>query len=369
MTQKPTNNAPAKINFELPTIADLLEKGVHFGHEAKRWNPKMAEYIYTKRGGIHVIDLAQTSRNLESALNFLKGAARRGDVIFVGTKRQACEIVKNSALECGAHYVVGRWAGGVVTNYSVIRKSLKNLLKLEKQLLTGVENRTKQEVSWMKKEYDRLNRLYEGLKHLSSKPTAVVVVDAKRERIAIREARKAGIPVVALADTNVDPDLIDYIIPGNDDAIGSIELIMGLISQAILEGNEGKRLNAIRKSYEAELAGLKESADLRKTRLLAEQQREQEERQFAKVGAKVRIVEKEEKDEVPAKVKVKAATKKPVTQKKEISSLGLSSRIEKALESEKIDYASLRSMSAEELGDIKGVGPKALEEIMQAVSK
>lgn len=371
--QKTATKAPksdVKLNLEMPTVIDLLEAGVHFGHEAKRWNPKMLEYIYTKRGDIHIIDLAKTLSHLEVALSFLKRAAQRGDVVFVGTKRQACDVVKDAALESGAHYVINRWAGGLLTNYSVVRKSLKKYKKLEKDLLIGVENRTKQEIAWMKKDYDRYFRLYEGVKHLSEKPTAVVVIDAKREKIAVREARSAGIPVVALVDTNVDPDKIDYLIPGNDDAISSIELIMKLIAKAVLEGNEGRRLASVRKTYEAELSQAKEKAEYeRQKKEFAEKERKESVSKVKEESTKVRIPIKTERKSSPTVQKVtmkKSALKK---ESKDISSLKLSSRIEKALISAGVDVKKVVGMTAEDLSGIKGIGPKAVEEIQAAVSK
>lgn len=362
------------LNFTLPETKELLESGVHFGHETKRWNPKMKEYIYTTKGNIHVIDLAKTQKKLEEALKFLKSAAQKGDVIFVGTKRQACDTIEAEAMRSGSHYVVNRWAGGLLTNHVILRKSLKAFLTLEKQFASGIENRTKQEIAWMKRDYDRFVRLYEGVKHLSSKPTAVVVIDAKRENIAVREARKAGIPVVALADTNVDPDEIDYLIPGNDDAISSIQLMMKLIADAVLEGNEGKRLASIRKSYAVELEQVKHTADAEREKKRLEKEQAKKEIETLKEGSVLRISEKAPKEEPKKEVKpvIKRITPKKETvlaKEPKLSDLKLSARTEKALVEAGIDYAKVTKMSAEELKAISGVGPKSVEEILKAVAK
>lgn len=375
--QNKTTKAPkleVKLNFEMPTVIDLLEAGIHFGHEAKRWNPKMREYIYAKRGNIHIIDLAKTLKQLEVTLKFLKKAAQRGDVIFVGTKRQACDVVKEAALESGSHYIINRWAGGLLTNYSIVRKSLKKYKQLEKDLSVGVENRTKQEIAWMKKDYERYSRLYEGVKHLSEKPTAIVVIDAKREKIAVKEARSAGVPVVALVDTNVDPDLIDYIIPGNDDAISAIGLVVKLMAKAIAEGNEGKRLAAIRKNYDSELKQAKTKAAYEKQkRVFAEKELRESKAKAREEAAVVRISGKSgEKKVASAKKKVtkkKAVSKVKKKLVKDLSELNLSTRTEKALVSAGIDAAGAAGMTAEDLKAVKGVGPKAVEEILAAVSK
>lgn len=356
------------LNFALPETKELLEAGVHFGHETKRWNPKMREYIYSTRGKIHIIDLAKTQTELVRALKFLKSASRRGDVIFVGTKRQACDIVVSEALRCGAHYVSNRWAGGLLTNYTMLRKSLKSFLSLEKQLVSGVENRTKQEIAWMKKDYERFIRLYEGVKHLSSKPAAVVVIDPKREKLAVKEAKKAGIPVVALADTNADPDMIDYLIPCNDDAISAIELIMKLVSNSVLEGNEGKRLVAIRKSYEAEMSQLKDLAKAAKEKKRIEKEQKKEETAKLRAGTLVRIVENPVK-EIKAEEKEEKVVVKKKLVTKDLTKLNLSARTIKALEDAEIDYEKLSTMSIEDVKEIKGVGPKSLEEIQEALAK
>lgn len=227
------------VQLSIPTVKELLEVGVQFGHETQRWNPKMGKYIYSAKGGIHILDIHKSEENLKAAVNFLKDAASKGSVLFVGTKKQAADIIKSEAIRSGSYFIASRWAGGILTNFSVVKKSLAKLEGLEKSFEEGVQDRTKYEVSVMKKEWERLNRLYEGVKALNAKPSAIVIVDTRFEKAAVREARKIGIPVVALIDTNCDPDTADYIIPGNDDAIGSIKLVIRTLADAVLEGNKG----------------------------------------------------------------------------------------------------------------------------------
>ncbi len=229
----------ATSKVEAPSVKDLLKVGIQFGHESKRWNPKMSKYIYSEKNRIHILDVNKTHEKLQEAINFLTNAAANGNVLFVGTKRQASEIVKREAIRAGAYFIDERWAGGLLTNFGVVRKSLAKLNGLEKSFEEGVEDRTKYEVSRMKKEWQRFNRLYSGIKNLSTKPTAIVIVDTNFEKSAVREARKVRIPIIGLVDTNSDPDKADYIIPGNDDAIGSITLICKILADAVLAGNKG----------------------------------------------------------------------------------------------------------------------------------
>lgn len=239
-----TNKTPAQeskisANLSVPTVKDLLEVGVQFGHESQRWNPKMSKYIYSAKNHIHIIDIHQTEEKLKEAANFVFEAATRGNIMFVGTKKQAADIIKEEAIRSGSYFIASRWAGGILTNFNVVKKSLNKLEGLEKSFEEGVHDRTKYEVSVMKKEWERLNRLYEGIKALNAKPTAIIIVDTRFEKAAVREARKLNIPVVALIDTNCDPDTADYIIPGNDDAIGSIRLVLKTLGDAVLAGNKG----------------------------------------------------------------------------------------------------------------------------------
>jgi small subunit ribosomal protein S2 len=220
------------------TMKALLEAGVHFGHQTKRWNPKMRPYIFGERNGIHVIDLHQTARLLGEAQDFLADlAARNGKIVFVGTKKQAQATVEQEASRCGMFFVNRRWLGGTLTNFVTIRSRLQYLRNLERQSLSGELNLLpKQEAMGKEQELEKLQRSLGGLKELTQRPAAIVVVDPRREDLAIKEASRLGIPIVALVDTNCDPDPIDYVIPANDDAIRSVRLICSRLADAIIEG-------------------------------------------------------------------------------------------------------------------------------------
>lgn len=220
------------------TMKALLEAGVHFGHQTKRWNPKMRPFIFGERNGIHVIDLHQTARLLGEAQDFLADlAARNGKIVFVGTKKQAQATVEQEASRCGMFFVNRRWLGGTLTNFVTIRSRLQYLRNLERQSISGDLNLLpKQEAMSKEQELEKLQRSLGGLKELTQRPAAIVVVDPRREDLAIKEASRLGIPIVALVDTNCDPDPIDYVIPANDDAIRSVRLIMSRLADAIIEG-------------------------------------------------------------------------------------------------------------------------------------
>jgi len=224
--------------MEIPKMRDLLEAGVHFGHQVKRWNPKMASYIFTAKDGIHVLDLAITVAELEKACEFLKNvSADGGKVVFLGTKRQAQPIIREEAERCEAMYVVSRWIGGLLTNFECVSKRIERLLDLEKKREAGeFKTLTKKEQLLIDREIDKLNRLYGGVRGLDKLPDALFVVDVRREINAVREAQKREVPVVAVCDTNADPDFVDWVIPGNDDAIKSIKILVGAAADAVLEG-------------------------------------------------------------------------------------------------------------------------------------
>ncbi len=223
--------------FEI-TMRELLEAGVHFGHQVRRWNPKMAPYIFTKRNGIHIIDLAKTIPLFKQAWEFVRDeVAAGGDILFVGTKKQAQDIIEEEAQRCGAFYINQRWLGGLLTNFQTVRKSIEKLKKLERMEAEGAfEILPKKEVVKIKKQKEKLERFLKGIKDMEKMPSVIYVVDTVREELAVKEAKKLGIPVVAIADTNCDPDLIDYPIPGNDDAIKAIKLITSKIADAVIEG-------------------------------------------------------------------------------------------------------------------------------------
>jgi small subunit ribosomal protein S2 len=216
-------------------MTELLEAGVHFGHQTKRWNPKMKPFIFDARNGIHIIDLSKTATQLQAACNFLNETVRKGQsVLFVGTKKQAQLAVKETAKECGQMFVCERWLGGTLTNYSTLKKSIARLKEIEKMEADGTINQyVKQEQSMIRREAARLVKYFDGVRTLNGNPGAMFVVDVKREHNAVAEARKLGIPVVAITDTNADPDLVDYPIAGNDDAIRSVRMILATICQVI----------------------------------------------------------------------------------------------------------------------------------------
>ena len=220
------------------TMKQLLEAGVHFGHQTKRWNPKMKEFIFGERNGIYIIDLQKSLRLFKNAVNFVQELGAQGKaILFLGTKRQAQEAIQEEAQRCGMYYVNQRWLGGLLTNFVTIQKSIKRLRDLEAMRANGqYELFSKKEVARYERERKKLEKNLSGIKEMAKLPDALFVVDTKKEAIAIQEARKLGIPIIGVADTNCDPDEIDYIIPGNDDALRAIRLITGTIAQAYMEG-------------------------------------------------------------------------------------------------------------------------------------
>ncbi|MBR6873868.1 MAG: 30S ribosomal protein S2 [Ruminococcus sp.] len=224
------------------SMKQLLEAGVHFGHQTRRWNPKMAPYIFTERNGIYIIDLQKTVKKLEEAYMFVRELSAEGkEVLFVGTKKQAAESVKEEATRADAHYVNARWLGGMMTNFKTIQRRIKRLEQLRTLESDGTFDRlTKKEVAKLNLEIEKLEKFMGGIKNMKSLPGALFVVDPRKEKIAVSEAKKLGIPVVAIVDTNCDPDDVDYVIPGNDDAIRAVKLIAGCIANAIIEGRQGQ---------------------------------------------------------------------------------------------------------------------------------
>lgn len=225
----------------------LLEAGVHFGHQTKRWNPKMREYIFTARDDIYIIDLQKTARKIEEAYHALNSiAANGGRFLFVGTKKQASEATKEEASRSNSFYVTERWLGGTLTNFKTIRKRVKRLEEIERMEKDGTfDVLPKKEVIGLKKEYDKLNKLLCGIRDMYKLPSALIIVDPSKEEIAIREARKLKIPVFGIVDTNCDPDMVDYVIPGNDDAIRAVKLILGVLANAIVEAHGGEIINYV----------------------------------------------------------------------------------------------------------------------------
>ncbi len=226
------------------SMKQLLEAGVHFGHQTRRWNPKMAEYIFTERNGIYIIDLQKTVKLVEEAYNVIRDLAADGKkILFVGTKKQAQEAIAKEAERCEMFYVNQRWLGGMMTNYKTIKKRIDRLHELEKMSEDGTfDVLPKKEVTQLRNEMDRLEKFLGGIKGINGVPDAIFVIDPRKERNAIKEAHKLGIPVIAVVDTNCDPDDIDYVIPGNDDAIRAVKLLTATMANAVLEGKQGEQI-------------------------------------------------------------------------------------------------------------------------------
>ncbi len=228
------------------SMKQLLESGVHFGHQTRRWNPKMKAYIFTERNGIYIIDLQKTVRKVEEAYNFMRQVGRDGGrVLFIGTKKQAQEAVAEESQRSGDYYVNQRWLGGMLTNFETIKKRVRRMAELKEQEASGQwERLPKKEVSQLSRQKEKLEKYLGGIEGMRSLPAAVFVVDPRKEHIAVMEARKLQIPVVAIVDTNCDPDEIDYVIPGNDDAIRAVRLLTAKMAEALAEGRQGEVLNA-----------------------------------------------------------------------------------------------------------------------------
>jgi small subunit ribosomal protein S2 len=232
------------INMSVISMKQLLEAGVHFGHQTRRWNPKMSRYIFTERNGIYIIDLQKTVKKVEQAYDFVRDVtAEGGKVIFVGTKKQAQESIETEAKRAGMYFVNQRWLGGMLTNFKTIKKRIDLLDKLEAMEEDGTfEALPKKEVLKLRQKKDKLEKFLGGIREMTDLPRAMFVVDPKKEKIAIAEARTLGIPVVAIVDTNCDPDEVDFVIPGNDDAIRAVKLLAGKMADACLEGMQGESM-------------------------------------------------------------------------------------------------------------------------------
>ena len=236
------------------SMKQLLEAGVRFGHQTRRWNPKMARYIFTERNGIYIIDLQKTVKKLDEAYMFVRDlAANGGNLLFVGTKKQAGDSVRDEATRAGAYYVNARWLGGMLTNFKTIRRRIDRLAQLRKMQEDGTfDLLPKKEVSKLNLEIEKLEKFLGGIKDMKKLPSALFVVDPRKEKIAVAEARKLGIPIVAIVDTNCDPDEIDYVIPGNDDAIRAVRLLSATMADALIEGRQGSAEAAPEEAAEKE---------------------------------------------------------------------------------------------------------------------
>jgi len=250
------------------TMKELLEAGVHFGHQTRRWNPKMKEYIFGQRNGIYIIDLQKTIKNFKEALQFVRSVAESGkEILFVGTKKQAQDIIRDYATKCESSYVNQRWLGGLLTNFKVIRTSVEKLIEMEEMREDGRwELLSKKDQSRKEKLYRKLQKNLGGLKKLTELPGAVFIIDSSKEEIAIQEARKMKIPIVAVVDTNGDPEVIDYPIPGNDDAVRAIELFASKIAEAIIEGKKARLAQGMMEEKKEEGATAEESAGTPETK-------------------------------------------------------------------------------------------------------
>ena len=262
-------------------MKQLLEAGVHFGHQTRRWDPKMAEYIFQARNGIHIIDLQKTSKKLDEAYAFLKEQAEEGKtILFVGTKKQAQDCVKEAAEKCGMYYVNQRWLGGTLTNFSTIRKRIDRLEELERMQEDGTfDVLPKKEVILLKKEMEKLEKNLGGIKDMKELPGVMFIVDPKKERIGILEARKLGIPVIGLIDTNCNPEDVDYAIPGNDDAIRAVALIADCMANAVIEGRQGESMEAVETEMteESEDAEVSEPESMEEVVAASEEEKSEEE--------------------------------------------------------------------------------------------
>ena len=305
------------------SIKQLLEAGVQFGHPTRQWNPKMKQYIFVARNDTHIIDLEQTVVLAEKAYNYVRDMAAQGkSVLFVGTKKQACDAIKEEAERCGMYYVNTRWLGGTLTNFKTIRSRVDRMNKLNQMEKSGeFDLFPKKEVLKMRAERDKLEKNLLGIKDMTSLPGMLFVVDLKKESIAVKEARMLGIPVVGLVDTNCDPELVDVVIPGNDDAIRSVKLIAGMVADAILEAKNGVSMaeantdeQQVVATAENEVAPAEEQKPTKKVFKKAEEAAEVKEEKPAK-PAKAEKAEKTEKAEKPAKT-VKAKAEKPAAEKK-----------------------------------------------------
>ena len=277
----------------------LLEAGVHFGHQKRRWNPKMKEYIYTTRDDIYIIDLQKTVKKLEEAYEAMKEIAQNGGtVLFVGTKKQAQEAAEESATRTNMYFVNERWLGGTLTNFKTIRSRIKRMEEIEKMEQEGIfEMLPKKEVIQIKKEYDKLNKNLRGIREMKKMPQALVIVDPRKEEIAIKEARILGIPVFGIVDTNCDPDMVDYVIPGNDDAVRAVKLLIGVLTNAIAEVNGNEVIDFVSEEDKA-----KAEKKAQKKEAKEENQEAKEEKQ--EVKEEKAEVKEEAKEEVKAEVKL-----------------------------------------------------------------
>ena len=335
------------------SMSYLLETGVHFGHQTKRWNPKMKEYIYTSRDEIYIIDLKKTAEKIEEAYAALKNiVANGGKVIFVGTRKQASEAIKEEAIRSNSYYVSERWLGGTLTNFKTIRRRVKRLEDIEKMEKDGTFDKLpKKEVIGIKKEYEKLNKLLCGIRDMYKLPQAMFIVDPSKEYIAIREARRLGIPVFGIVDTNCDPDMVDYVIPGNDDAIRAVKLITGVMANAIVEANGGKIVDYT-KEDDKDVNIMEKALETVKKR----EDRRKENKNFKSNKFENKGFKKNDKKEVKTE-EVKESKKEVKTEEVKES--------KKELSLDKMTVAELRELAKGK--DIKGYSTMKKAELLEAL--
>ena len=305
----------------------LLEAGVHFGHQKRRWNPKMKEYIYTTRDDIYIIDLQKTSKCLDKAYEALKKIVEDGGkVLFVGTKKQAMEAAEESATRTNMYFVNERWLGGTLTNFRTIRSRVRRMEEIEKMEENGTfDLLPKKEVIGLKKEYEKLNKNLRGIRDMKKLPQALVIVDPKKEEIAIKEARILNIPVFGVVDTNCDPDMVDYVIPGNDDAVRSVKLLIGALTNAIAEVNGNEVIDYISEDDKAKKDKKEAKKEVKREAKEAKKENKKEVKEEVKVEDKKEVVEEKEatKEETVDYSKMTVAELKEIAKSKNISTTGL----------------------------------------------
>ena len=332
------------------SMSYLLEAGVHFGHQTKRWNPKMKEYIYTSRDDIYIIDLQKTVKKIEEAYDALKKIAEDGGkVIFVGTKKQAQEAAKEEALRSESYYMVERWLGGTLTNFRTIKRRINRIEQIEKMEENGTfEMLPKKEVIKIRKEYDKLKLYFEGVREMKKMPDAMIIVDPKKEINAIREARKLNIPVFGIVDTNCDPDLVDYVIPANDDAVRSIKVVLGVLNNAICEATNKELVDYVTEDDKVNMADVVEDIKVVEKEDKVEAK---EEKKPAKKETKKEVVKEEKVEE---KKETKKTTKK-VEKKEEVKEEKKTTKKAATKKEEKVDLSTLTVAELKEMAKAKGI--------------